>query len=50
MIQGVRFNNFKVLRELELPFERLTVLVGPNGCGKASRTWTTTAPKPATPG
>ncbi len=36
MIHGVRFRNFKALRDVELPLERFTVLVGPNASGKTS--------------
>src|SRR5580693_6500617 len=36
MIHGVRFRNFKALRDVELDLDRLTVLVGPNASGKTS--------------
>jgi len=36
MIETVSFKNFKALRDLTMPLERLTVLVGPNGSGKTS--------------
>jgi hypothetical protein len=36
MIQTVGFENFKALRELTIPLERFTVLVGPNASGKTS--------------
>jgi predicted ATPase len=36
MIHGVRFRNFKALRDVELPLDRFTVLVGPNASGKTS--------------
>lgn len=36
MIRHLEFKNFKVLRNVVLDLERLTVLVGPNGCGKSS--------------
>ncbi|MDY7228951.1 AAA family ATPase [Hyalangium rubrum] len=36
MIRSVRFENFRCLREVELSFTPLTVLVGPSGSGKTS--------------
>jgi predicted ATPase len=36
MIQHVSFRNFKALRHVEVPLERLTVIVGPNSSGKTS--------------
>ncbi|MCY2962347.1 MAG: AAA family ATPase [Planctomycetota bacterium] len=36
MIESIRFENFKALRTVESKLERLTVFVGPNGCGKTS--------------
>ncbi len=36
MITKARFENFKTLKDVEMDFERLTVIVGPNGCGKTS--------------
>jgi predicted ATPase len=36
MIKRVRFDSFKSLREVTLDLGPLTVLVGPNGCGKSS--------------
>lgn len=36
MIHEARFQNFKVLEDVTVPLEQLTVLVGPNGCGKSS--------------
>jgi len=36
MIDRVHFENFKSLKDVALELGRLTVLVGPNGCGKSS--------------
>jgi predicted ATPase len=36
MIERVRFKNFRALRSVEVGFEPLTVIVGPNGSGKTS--------------
>lgn len=36
VLQSARFRNFKALRDLSIDLERLTVLVGANGCGKTS--------------
>jgi energy-coupling factor transporter ATP-binding protein EcfA2 len=36
MIDRVHFENFKSLKDVTLDLGRLTVLVGPNGCGKSS--------------
>ena len=36
MIERARFRNFKSLRDVEIPLERFTVLVGPNASGKSS--------------
>jgi predicted ATPase len=36
MIRAVRFENFRCLRDVELPLAPLTVLVGPSGSGKTS--------------
>lgn len=36
MIERVQFENFKSLKKVAIDLGRLTVLVGPNGCGKSS--------------
>ena len=37
MITSAKFQNFKALRDVKIDFQsRMTVLVGPNGCGKTS--------------
>ncbi len=36
MIQTLRLQNFKGIRDVEVGLERLTVFVGPNGSGKTS--------------
>ena len=37
MITSAKFQNFKALRDVKINFQsRMTVLVGPNGCGKTS--------------
>lgn len=35
-IESVRFRNFRVLRDVQVPFQRRTVLVGANNVGKTS--------------
>ena len=36
MIHSVEIENFKNIRHQKIDLERLTVFVGPNGCGKTS--------------
>src|SRR5207248_6510331 len=36
MIESIRFHNYKVLKDTELPLGRFTLLVGPNGSGKST--------------
>src|SRR5208282_4100980 len=36
MIQSIRYENFRVLRDATLPLSRLTLLIGPNGSGKST--------------
>lgn len=36
MIERFHIESFKIIRELDLTLDRLTVLVGPNACGKSS--------------
>lgn len=36
IIQEIRFQNYKALRDTTLPLERLTILIGPNGSGKST--------------
>lgn len=36
MLESVRFENFRVLRDATLPLQRLTLIVGPNGSGKST--------------
>ena len=36
MIESIRFKNFKILRDAELPLGRFTLIVGPNGSGKST--------------
>jgi predicted ATPase len=36
MIESIRFKNFKVLQDAELPLGRFTLIVGPNGSGKST--------------
>lgn len=36
MLKRLQVRDFKSLRDLEVEFGRLTVLVGANGCGKSS--------------
>lgn len=36
VIRRLRVHNFKSLHEIDVELERLTMIVGPNGCGKSS--------------
>jgi predicted ATPase len=36
MIRSLRFHNYRVLRDAELPLQPFTLLVGPNGSGKST--------------
>jgi predicted ATPase len=36
MIELMKFRNFKVLRDTQLPLSRFTLIVGPNGSGKST--------------
>jgi len=36
MIERIRFQNFRALRDAELPFGAFTLIVGPNGSGKST--------------
>ena len=36
MIKSIKFENFRVLRNTELPLGRFTLIVGPNGSGKST--------------
>jgi ABC-type branched-subunit amino acid transport system ATPase component len=36
MLKSVRLKNFKLFKEADIPLERLTVFVGPNGSGKTT--------------
>ena len=36
MLQSIRFENFKMLRDATLPLGRFTLIVGPNGSGKST--------------
>ena len=36
MIESIRFENFKVLRDTTLPLKPFTLIVGPNGSGKST--------------
>jgi predicted ATPase len=36
MIKSIHFTNFKLLRNSELPLERFTIIIGPNGSGKTT--------------
>src|SRR5262249_31183344 len=36
MLQSITFNNFKALRDVELPLTPFTLLMGPNGSGKST--------------
>jgi len=35
-IKSIRFKNFKVLRDCELPLSQFTLIIGPNGSGKST--------------
>src|SRR2546428_7682732 len=36
MLQGLKVSNFKALRDVDVSFPRLTLLLGPNSSGKSS--------------
>jgi len=36
MIRALRFHNYRVLRDAELPLQPFTLLIGPNGSGKST--------------
>lgn len=36
MIEGIRYVNYRVLRDVTIEFEPFTILVGPNGSGKTT--------------
>lgn len=36
MIESIKFENYKAFREGELPIKPITILLGPNSCGKSS--------------
>jgi AAA15 family ATPase/GTPase len=36
MIESIKFQNFKALRDTTLPLGRFTLIVGPNGSGKTT--------------
>lgn len=35
-IQSVRIQNFRTLKDVTIPFDCVTTLIGPNGCGKST--------------
>src|SRR5258706_11382884 len=36
MIESIKFENFKALRDTTLPLSQFTLIVGPNGSGKST--------------
>jgi recombinational DNA repair ATPase RecF len=36
MIESIKFDNFKALRDTQLPLAPFTLLLGPNGSGKST--------------
>lgn len=36
MLREIRFQNFRALKKAALPLSRVTLIVGPNGCGKST--------------
>jgi predicted ATPase len=36
VLKQIQFKNFRVLRDATLPLSQVTVIVGPNGCGKST--------------